>query len=86
MQTTKDYMKNMDTQLKKKEIEKIKLLEIENKRREILNEALKEEKVIVKLKEKKIAEHQEKINKEEKDFLDEIGTIQFITKTRQDNN
>ena len=82
MQTAKDYVNNVDMQLQKKEEEKIKLLEIENQRREKLNEALKEEKVIVKLKEKKIAEHQQQINKEETDFLDEVGTNQFIKKTR----
>jgi flagellar FliJ protein len=83
MQATKDYVNNMDGQLQKKEDEKIKLLEIENHRRERLNEALIEEKVIVKLKEKKITEHQQQIDKEEKLFLDEVGTNQFITKLRQ---
>ena len=84
MQVYKDYVNNIDWQLQKKEEEKIKLLEIENQKREVLNEALKEEKVIIKLKEKKIEEHQKQLNKEEANFLDEIGTNRYI-KNMKDN-
>jgi flagellar FliJ protein len=78
MQTAKDYVNNIDMQLKKKDKEKEKLLEIEEQRRNQLNEALQEEKVIVKLKEKKLTEYQQQLYKEETNFLDEIGTNQFI--------
>lgn len=78
MQASKDYVNNMDWQLQKKEEEKIKLLEIENHRRDELNDALKEEKVIIKLKEKKIEEHQKILKKEEDDFLDEVGKNQYL--------
>ena len=85
MQATKDYMSSIDRQLEIKENEKIKLIEIEKYRLEKLNEALKEEKVIVKLKEKKLTEHQQKVNREETNFLDEVGTNQFISKFKLNN-
>jgi len=78
MQASKDYTNNINFQLQKAENEKIKLLNIEAQRRDRLNEALKEEKVIVKLKEKKIEEHQKILNKEETNFLDEIGNNKYI--------
>jgi len=78
MQASKDYMHNMDTQLIKKEDEKEKLMQIENQKREVLNEALKEEKVIINLKEKKLAEYQKELSKEEANFLDEIATSRYI--------
>jgi len=78
MQASKDYVNNMDSQLQTKEEEKIRLLEIENQRRDVLNEALKEEKVITNLKEKKIEEYKEQLKREEANFLDEIGTNRYI--------
>ncbi len=78
MQASNDYIANINGQVQKKENEKAKLLEIENHRRHQLNEAMKEEKVIIKLKEKKTAEHQKELNREESNFLDEIGTNQYV--------
>jgi len=78
MQAVKDYVNNINFQIQKKENEKIKLLEIESHRRDRLNEAMKEEKVVVKLKEKKIEEYQKELNREESSFLDEVGTNQYI--------
>ena len=80
MQIIKDYIVNLDNQIEQKEKEKLKLIEIENVRRTELNEAMKEEKIIAKLKEKKLDEHNLELKREEENFLNEIGTQQFIRK------
>jgi flagellar FliJ protein len=83
MQANKDYVKNLDAQIQKKEIEKEKILEIENERRKRLAEAVKEEKIILKLKEKKYEEYKQELNKEETKFIDEIATKKFIQKKKK---
>jgi flagellar FliJ protein len=83
MQANKDYVKNLDAQVEKKEVELEKIIEIENERRKRLNEAIKEEKIILKLKEKKYEEYKQELNKEETKFLDEIATNKFIKKSKK---
>jgi flagellar FliJ protein len=80
MQALKDHINSIDYSIEKKNKEKEKLIEIENARRLRLNEAMKEEKVIMKLKEKKIEEHQHELLREETNFLDDIATQQYIKK------
>ncbi len=63
----------IDNEIKKLEEEKKRIIEIENIRRTKLTNAMKEEKVLEKLKEKKQIIHQDEINKEEGKFLDEIA-------------
>jgi len=82
MQTIKDYIVNLDNQIEYKEKEKEKLIEIENVRRTELNESMKEEKIIAKLKEKKFAEHNLELKREEDNFLNEIATQQYIREHR----
>ena len=82
-QMLKDHITSLDKQIEKKEIEKQKLIEIENARRIRLNEAMKEEKIILKLKEKKIQEHKAELLKEETNFLDEIASQQYVKKLRK---
>lgn len=66
----KVYVKEEITQL---EADKVQIIEIENFRRGKLTEAMKAEKIIEKLKEKKVAEHKEELAREELNFLDEIA-------------
>jgi flagellar FliJ protein len=66
----KDHLENEIIQL---ESEKSRLTEIENLRRLNLTEAMKEEKVLVKLKDKKIEAHKYEVEKEEMQTLDEIA-------------
>ncbi len=53
--------------------EKEQIIEIENLRRPRLNEAMKEEKVLSKLKEKQQVRHKEETEREERKNLDEIA-------------
>ncbi len=65
-----NYIKEL---IKKLEADKLRLLEIEEQRRIILNEALKEEKVLEKLKEKKHTAYKEELNLEDMKMMDEIA-------------
>ncbi|MDR0926944.1 MAG: flagellar export protein FliJ [Ignavibacteria bacterium] len=80
MQSHRDYINGIDATVTLREQEKTKLIEIENSRRSRLNEAMKEEKVIAKLKEKKLEEYKMDLAREETNFLDEIATQQFFKK------
>ena len=71
----KNYVKE---EIKKLEKEKFQILEIENLRRIELTEAMKEEKILEKLKEKKQAIHKFEVDKEEMNNLDEIGRNRYI--------
>lgn len=82
MQAMKDYWNSLDAQIAKKEREKIKLIEIEDARRERLRESMKEEKVIARLKEKAKEEHRKALDKEEANFLDEVATQQYFRKEK----
>lgn len=66
----KDHLENQIIQL---ESEKLRLIEIENLRRMNLTEAMKGEKVLEKLKEKKVEAHKYELDKEEMQTLDEIA-------------
>lgn len=66
----RDYI---DNEIERLKLEKTRILEIENIRRKKLTNAMKEEKVLEKLKEKKIFNHKEDVRKEEGKFLDEIA-------------
>lgn len=63
--------------------EKIKILEIEDFRRNKLNQAMQQEKVISNLKEKKVIEHKNEIAKEETAQMDEISTNKHIRKNNE---
>ncbi|MFP4368859.1 MAG: flagellar export protein FliJ [Bacteroidota bacterium] len=60
-------------EIRKLEKEKEKLVEIESLRRAELNTALKDEKVLSKLKEKQFYNHNEKIKKIDSHLMDEIA-------------
>ena len=64
---------HIDNEIKKLQEEKQRIIEIENIRRSKLNTAMKEEKVLIKLKEKKLSDYKEEVNREEGKFLDEIA-------------
>lgn len=53
--------------------EREKVIEIESVRRNVLSEAMKEEKVLSRLKEKQIDVHKKQTEKEEIQFLDEVA-------------
>ena len=80
MQIIKDYIINLDNQIEHKKREKEKLVEIENMRLYELNEAMKEEKIITKLREKKLEKHKLELKREEDNFLNEVATQQYIKK------
>lgn len=63
----------INSQIEKLEKEKVQIDEIISLRRNKLNEAMKDEKVLEKLKEKKLNSYKEELNKEETKFLDEIS-------------
>lgn len=65
-----DFVKG---EIEKLENEKSQLLEIEVLRRSKLTDAMKEEKVLEKLKEKKKNAHSEELAKEDTQFMDEIA-------------
>ncbi len=59
--------------IKKLENDKKRLLEIEEQRKKIFFEAMKEEKVLLKLKEKKLAEYKFELDQEDQKVMDEIA-------------
>mgnify|MGYP000748944146 CR=1 FL=1 len=63
----------INSEIEKLEKEKVQIDEIISLRRNKLNEAMKDEKVLEKLKEKKLISYKEELNKEETKFLDEIS-------------
>jgi flagellar FliJ protein len=63
----------INSEIEKLEKEKVQIDEIISLRRNKLNEAMKDEKVLEKLKEKKLNSYKEELNKEETKFLDEIS-------------
>lgn len=74
IQTLHYHKKSVENDIKKLENEKNKILEIENLRRKNLSEAMKEEKVLEKLKDKKFNQYKEDLKKEENEFMDEIAS------------
>ncbi len=63
----------VEGEIRRLENERCDLIEIENLRRGKLTEAMKEEKVLMKLKEKQFERHQEEEKKEETKTMDEIA-------------
>ncbi len=70
----------IDNEIKKLESEKLQIVEIEKLRRNKLTLAMKDEKVMEKLKDKKNEKYIEEMKLEEGKFLDEIGINQVHTK------
>lgn len=68
----------IDELIVKEKYEITKLDEIEKIKRQDLSNALKEEKIIDKIKDKKMVEHKFELNKEEEFQLDEIGIAGFV--------
>eukprot|EP01107_Rhizomastix_libera_P017758 TRINITY_DN8722_c0_g1_i1.p2 TRINITY_DN8722_c0_g1~~TRINITY_DN8722_c0_g1_i1.p2 ORF type:complete len:154 (+),score=9.20 TRINITY_DN8722_c0_g1_i1:712-1173(+) len=75
----------IEVEIKNLEEERNKLLQIEKKRRLILTEAMKEEKVIHKLKEKKKAEYDFETAMEEMKFLDELAVKRYMKSVHERN-
>jgi flagellar protein FliJ len=63
----------VEGQIKKLGKEKDELIEIEELKRNVLIQAMKEEKILDKLREKKMITHNQELIKEENKVLDEIG-------------
>ena len=63
-----------------------KIIEIENLKRKELQEAMKEEKILEKLKEKKRDEFKFEMSKEEDLALDEISIVAFGKKLMLENS
>ena len=59
-------------------------IEEEESKRCLLMEAAKEKEALVKLKEKQYAEYMYKVNKEQQDLLDELGSIKHARTKRGD--
>ena len=76
---TKLYHKSfIENEISKLEIEKIELLGIEKIKRDKLTEAMKEEKILTRLKQKKKNQYLYEINREETINLDEIARNVFL--------
>jgi len=73
LQAVWHHVESLRDQIKMLEQEYSQLGEIETLRREILSEAMKKEKVLEKLKEKKQVQHGADIAREEQLFLDDIA-------------
>lgn len=78
LQTTWSHKTFIQDTIKKLKIEREQLIEIENLRRQKLVEAMKEEKILLKLKDKKKNQHNQELSREEVKILDEIANIKFI--------
>lgn len=70
----------INDEIKKLKMELDNLLDIENLKRNKYNEALKEEKILLKLKEKKKSEFMAEIEHKEQLEIDEIAIRQYTTK------
>lgn len=73
LQAMVSHKRALSNELEKLNIERSSLLEREQIKQMKYNTALQEEKVILKLKEKKELEHKQTLDKEEQKDLDEIG-------------
>jgi len=80
MQAVWDYISALEREILTEKKKLAELIKIENNCRKKLNLALKEEKVLLKLREKKIQEHMQIVQREETNFLDEIGTQIYLRK------
>ncbi|MCX7736429.1 MAG: flagellar FliJ family protein [Candidatus Kapabacteria bacterium] len=78
LQTSWSHKTYIQDTIKKLRMERDQLIEIENLRRQKLVEAMKEEKILLKLKDKKQLQHKEELSKEEIKILDEIANIKYI--------
>jgi flagellar FliJ protein len=83
LQTQIHHKEYIDSEIVKLEKEKQQILEIENLRRLKLTKALKDEKIIEKLKDKKFQDHKDELLREESKFFDEVG---LRTKLQNINN
>ncbi len=81
LQTSWSHTTYIQDIIKKLRFERDQLIEIENLRRQKLVEAMKEEKILLKLKDKKQLQHKQELSKEEVKILDEIANIKFINNT-----
>lgn len=75
MQAIISHQDKIKEEIKKLKYEKTQLQEIENYKRAKLTDAMKQEKVLEKLKEKKKEIHNSELSKEETSILDDIGRI-----------
>lgn len=73
LQTLLNHKAFIKQEIKNLNIEKQRIIEIEELKRLRLNEAMKEERVLSKLKDRKMLEHNEAQNKEETYILNEIA-------------
>lgn len=78
-----DFLKH---EIVKMNAERDRLLEIENHRRNLLAEAMKEEKILLKLKEKKREYYLEELKQEDNKFMDEIANNRFNSSKINNNS
>jgi hypothetical protein len=83
LQTQIHHKEFVESEIVKLEKEKQQILEIENFRRIKLTKAMKDEKIIEKLKDKKLQLHKDDLLKEESKYFDEVG---LRTKSQNINN
>ena len=83
MQAKQNHLNLLDIQNAKLEKEKQQIVEIENVRRAVLANAMKDEKIIEKLKEKQKERHWQETEMEERNFLDEISIRRYIATEKE---
>ncbi|HRP02585.1 MAG TPA: flagellar FliJ family protein [Candidatus Kapabacteria bacterium] len=76
LQNSIHHKQYIESEILRLEKEKLQIIEIEKLRRNKLTVAMKDEKVMEKLKDKKINQHNEDIRLEESKFFDEVGINQ----------
>lgn len=74
----------VETEISALDRERRQLLEIETLRRNKLNSAMQDEKILLKLKEKKQEQHSHDVLLEENQFIDEIAVSRFRNKEQED--
>lgn len=78
MQARLSHKQLVESELNNLDKERRQLLEIESLRRKKLQDAMKDEKILLKLKGKKITIHKKETDDEEMKFIDEIAISRYI--------
>lgn len=81
MQTINHYRENIKLEIGQINKKIDQLVEIENVRRKILAEKMKEQKIFEKLKDKDKIKYKFEVDKEEQKFIDEIAVTRFQLKS-----
>lgn len=77
-----DHKRHVERTIEEMKKELTRLLEIEAAKRIVLNNAMREQKIMEKLKEKKFETYRFELNKEESQTLDAIGIARYAARSK----